>query len=266
MVITNSFVCRRLGRDEHNSYCQDPQDPHLFLAVNFFVQFNMRPWFHEVPKQNWLGWDNLLKSGVQFLHHAFHQVVKPGLVLLGDQAITEDPAALMVPQSQQVVFVLVGNPSKHPHERSKEVLRISQPARLVSTKHQPHSCFKAAGVEKELGGGSCTPSSQKGPLSKQLLGREVITAAVNTFSICPHAKVSWRDLKFRVICPYPPLSMTRFKLFSQILVFSAKILLFRCGTELGPQVPSVMSQYLQSCTYRARFLGTCPEVQNPLLA
>lgn len=161
------------------------------------VYFDIGTWLHEVSKQNWLEGNDLLKSGAKLLHLLHHQLVKPGPVLLTDQAITEDPAALVVPQSQQVLFVLAGNPSKTAamREAKKCYERCYQKSWFLPSMWPAPLLLQANWSGERTG---------RRKLLSLLLSKTTLakTAALQrahysislSLSICPYVRLSLRDL------------------------------------------------------------------------
>ena len=79
---------------------------YLLLVVHGCVDLVVRAGGHEVSVQDGPGGDHLLHAAAQLLHAALQEPVEPVPVLGTDQAVLEHPAVLMVPEPEQLHFVL----------------------------------------------------------------------------------------------------------------------------------------------------------------
>jgi len=78
----------------------------LFLIFYECVDFVVGPGNHEISVQNRLAGHGLLKVTVKVLNAVFEEPVEPVHVFSTHQAVSENPTAFMVPQPQQLQFVL----------------------------------------------------------------------------------------------------------------------------------------------------------------
>lgn len=79
---------------------------HLFLILYEFVDFVLCLRNHEISIQNRLAGHNLFKAAFKVLNAVIQESVEPVPVFRTHQAVLENPAAFVVPQLQQLQFVL----------------------------------------------------------------------------------------------------------------------------------------------------------------
>lgn len=74
----------------------------FYVRIDSFVSSRN----HEISVHNGLARHHLLKAAVKLLNAILQQLVEPVPVLSTHQAVLENPAALVVPQLQQLRLVL----------------------------------------------------------------------------------------------------------------------------------------------------------------
>lgn len=79
---------------------------HLLFVIYGFITFVVSSGIHEISVQNRMAGDNLFKAAVKFFNAVFQDPFEPLSILITHQAVLENPAAFVVPQVEQLYFIL----------------------------------------------------------------------------------------------------------------------------------------------------------------
>lgn len=78
----------------------------LLTVLYVLIDFGVYPWNHKVSEEDRPRGDHVSEDAVKFLNVGLKQLVKPLPVFSVHQPVLEHPAALVVPEPQQVLFSL----------------------------------------------------------------------------------------------------------------------------------------------------------------
>lgn len=87
--------------------------PNLLPVLYVLIDFDVCPWSHKVSKEDRPRGDHVIEAAVKLLDVGLKQLVEPFPVFGVHQSVLEHPAALVVPQPQQVLFSLTNPTSQN---------------------------------------------------------------------------------------------------------------------------------------------------------